>query len=158
MNGMVDRLGRRQACLSAMVGLLLCLRATASFGEPFVTPETIDAYLSSRGSPLAGNGLNFVIHGLAYNVDPRLIVAIAGAETTFGTDMGCNGAFNAWSWFWNDFQCGQSGFGSWEAGIRTVTKFIRESYLDKGLTTIEQIGATYCKEVVKKHASTGCLT
>jgi hypothetical protein len=96
----------------------------------------------------------FVNEGTNYRVDPRLIDAIAGAETTFGT-MTC-GQFNAWNWFWclsaspacsPNERCARSSFPSWDYGIRTVTKFIRKRYLDLGLTTIERIGKKYCSEV-----------
>jgi membrane-bound lytic murein transglycosylase B len=46
--------------------------------------------------------LIFIDNGIEFDVDPRLVIAIAGAETTFGTNMGCNAVFNAWSWFWTE--------------------------------------------------------
>jgi len=58
--------------------------------------------LRGKHSPLAEHGSIFIDNGIEFDVDPRLVIAIAGAETTFGTNMGCNAVFNAWSWFWND--------------------------------------------------------
>src|SRR4029453_7493299 len=43
---------------------------------------TIDAYLRRQGSPLAGMGSAFVYAGAKYGVDPALLVAIAGGEST----------------------------------------------------------------------------
>ncbi len=69
--------------------------AAASTGFPTVsgTVPTIDAnlsgrldsYLASKGSPLAGLGNAFVYYGSQTGVDPRFLVAISGAETSFGT-------------------------------------------------------------------------
>lgn len=45
----------------------------------------IDRYLAGKRSPLAGLGGVFVRESAAVGVDPRLLVAISGAETSFGT-------------------------------------------------------------------------
>ena len=60
---------------------------------------SINAYLRSKHSPLAGLGSDFYYAGLTYNVDPRLLVALAGAETGFGKTLnesiaGKNNVFN----------------------------------------------------------------
>lgn len=43
----------------------------------------IDAYLAAKSSPLAGLGEAFVASGARHGVDPRFLVAISGAETSF---------------------------------------------------------------------------
>lgn len=83
----------------AIFGLVLFSVVLTSFGEPFISPSEIDIYLLGKSSPLADHGSVFVNNGLKFDVDPRLVIAIAGAETTFATNMGCNAPFNAWSWF-----------------------------------------------------------
>ena len=45
----------------------------------------LDAYLAQQGSPLAGLGTVFVTQAQTVGLDPRLLVAISGAETSFGT-------------------------------------------------------------------------
>jgi hypothetical protein len=47
--------------------------------------SSIDSFLTSKGSPLAGYGSWFVSVGEMDNVDPRLLVAIAGNESGYGT-------------------------------------------------------------------------
>ncbi len=115
-------------------------------GGPPVSAEALNSYLQDQGSPLAGEGRVFIQEGKEWNVDPRLIVGIAGAESSFGTHICAD--FNAWNWFWNiGLPCIESPFVSWEEGIKTVTQKIRTSYFDdRGLSTIPAIGGTYCAE------------
>ena len=89
---------------------------------------------------------SLVSAGLTYNVDPRLIVAIAGAESTFGTNwVDCPpSGFNAWSWLYNNHSCPASPFSSFADGIQTVTQAIRTGYLDMYLTSIPLIASIYC--------------
>ena len=46
----------------------------------------IDHYLEEQGSPAAGSGHLFVESGEKHQVDPLLLLAIAGHETVFGTE------------------------------------------------------------------------
>lgn len=115
--------------------------AVSTASEPEVSAETINERLSRFR--LAGRGAVFVQKGAEFGIDPRLIAAIAGAETTFGNRL-C-GTFNAWNWFWNG-TCAASPFESFERGIHTVSKFMVKSYLRKGYTTIPLIGTKYCAE------------
>ena len=97
---------------------------TAFFGH------RIDEYLSLRGSPLAGYGMNFAREGRRYGVCPFLLVALTAAESTFATDgylsrnnhnaWGMKGpnktglyAVNGWMW-WPD----------WESAIAGAAYFI----------------------------------
>src|SRR5882724_2616305 len=108
----------------------------------------IDNYLNgvhptNNQRPLAGHGTNFTSEGATYNVDPRFIVAISGAETTFGA-FTCS-EDNAFNWFWNPGTgCHQSPFDTWDSGIHTVSHYMQKSYLLKGYTSIPLIGARYC--------------
>lgn len=107
-------------------------------GGPPVSAESIDRYLESKGSPLAGSGAAFLQSGVEHEVDPRLVVAIAGAESFFGVTT-C-AAHNAWGWGCptRPFQ-----FRSWAEGIETVTVGLREGYLDDGLESIGEIHLRY---------------
>lgn len=107
-----------------------------------LTAEDVDTYLDGKSSPLVGAGVVLVQQGSAWNVDPRLVIAIAGAESTFGNRV-C-GENNAWNWF-HGRTCANSPFDSWSSGAATITKYLRLSYLNKGMTTVETIGARYCQ-------------
>lgn len=113
--------------------------------------DKLDRYLSGKQSPIRERGAVFVERGQKWDVDPRLIVAISGAESSFGRKI-C-GDFNAWNWFWcyavgtcEGHPCQNSPFDSWDKGIYTVTKFMRRSYLNKGYTSIPLIRQKYCIE------------
>jgi hypothetical protein len=112
--------------------------------EPIVDKHRIDERLAK--TKLAGLGETFLAEGSRFQVDPRLVVSIAGAESSFGRHI-CT-PFNAWNWFWEG-PCppfGRSPFVSWDRGVFIVSKFLRKSYLLKGYTTIPSIGTKYCAE------------
>lgn len=98
----------------------------------------IDQYLTSKGSPMAGQGFFFVLSGQRYGIDPRLVAAIAGAESSFGQQL-C-GSYNAWGW-----SCPNSPaqFSSWAEGIERVNRGLRIGYLDSGLTSVVTIHQKY---------------
>jgi hypothetical protein len=100
-----------------------------------VNAKQIDRYLRSKGSPLAGQGAAFVQAQRKYRVPAKLLVAIAGAESSFGRHL--SGSYNAWGW-------GPGiDFGSWGEAINTIARGLRENYLNAGLRSIPQIGGKY---------------
>ena len=59
--------------------------------------EVINAYLARRRSPLAGYGANFAREGRRYGINPYLLVALTGKESTFATDGSLSRTnHNAW--------------------------------------------------------------
>jgi len=101
----------------------------------------VDDYLRRKDSAMAGIGTALENLARQYNLDPRLVVAISGAESTFGKHV-C-AANNAWNWFHRG-SCPPSTFASYEEGLQHVTKFLRRSYLNKGYTTVALIRQKYC--------------
>lgn len=105
------------------------------------TDEQINQYLTRKESPMSGIGASLVALGREYEVDPRLVVAISGAETTFGKHVCAEN--NAWNWF-HHRTCPQSPFAGYQEGAERVTKFLRLSYLNQGYDSIELIQHKYC--------------
>jgi hypothetical protein len=124
------------------------------------TAANIDQYLAhkpaaSTPSPLVGQGAMFETYGEQFTVDPRLIVAITAAETSYASGK-CHSTpvvstHNAWNWFWceandscGDDVCVHSPFDTWGSGIETVSHFMRSTYLNKGYTNVKLIASKYC--------------
>ena len=141
----------KRRIFSGFILLVMCLvyisqPVGVAYSAPAVSAETIDAYLSSKGSPMVGTGSKFIEFGRIHGVDPRLIVAIAGAESSFGKNN-C-ASYNAWGWmYWDNNGVRKCfPFSSWEAGIDKVSWQIGSSslYFKDGLKTIPDIGRRYC--------------
>jgi hypothetical protein len=130
--------------LLALMLVLVALAATmvlpahAAAATPMPTAAQIDAYLASKASPMAGQGAAFVASGGRWQLDPRLLVAIAGAESSFGK-LTC-ARHNAWGWGCpnNPYQ-----FDSWADGIDAVSKGLRTYYVAEGRTTVALINLKY---------------
>ncbi len=97
----------------------------------------IDELLLGRKSPLARLGAFFVVFGEEYGVDGRLVVAIAGAETSFGTDPNSGTdittGHNAWGYGPHHV------FPTWREAILVVTRDLGVNYVAQGLDTIAEI-------------------
>jgi prophage tail gpP-like protein len=107
-----------------------------------ITATKIDSYLKSKSnSPLSGFGNEHVASGKKHNVDPRLIVAISGAETSFATDPNAAAGIavhNAWGMF--DDHSNNIPYSSWPEGIEaTAANLGGPTYIGGGLTTVAQI-------------------
>lgn len=134
------------ACLAACIANVPVTAATGlDYSPTSPNASQIDEYLARKNSPMAGLGSLLSGYAQDYDVDPRLVVAIAGAETTFGLHT-CAGN-NAWNWF-HHRTCPQSPFTSYQEGAERVTRFLRLSYINRGYDTIELIRYKYC--------ATGC--
>lgn len=119
----------------------IMLMPNASWASAAPAPPTayqIDAYLASKSSPMAGQGAAFVASGGRWQLDPRLLVAIAGAESAFGK-ITC-APYNAWGWGCPN---GPYTFNSWADGIDTVAEGLRTNYLSEGRTTVALINLKY---------------
>lgn len=118
-----------------------------SSGMIFFDFETADArpviirqYLEKYHSPLSPYADYIFSVSQKYNLDYRLVVAIAQQESNLGKKIP-PGTYNAWGW--GIHSQGTLGFSSWEEGIEAVARGLREDYLDKGFVSLEQIAARY---------------
>ena len=102
--------------------------------------EIIKQYLSKYNSPLLPFSGLIVSVADEYQIDFRLITAIAQKESNV-----CKvippGSYNCWGW--GIHSEGSLGFGSYEEGIRTVTAGIAKDYVAKGYDTVEKIMSKY---------------
>jgi hypothetical protein len=103
-------------------------------------PVIIRQYLEKHRSPLVPQADYFFEIAKKYNLDYRLLVAIAQQESNLGKKIP-EGTYNAWGW--GIHSRGTLGFSSWEEGIETVARGLREDYLNKGFVGLEQIAARY---------------
>jgi hypothetical protein len=94
-------------------------------------------------TPMAGTQPTLVTTAYAWNVDPRLVLAIGNTESHNGLDGGtCVSRHNAWGWGGGPPNC--TTFTTWDSGVATVTAGLRSQFLNQGLTTIDAINGVYC--------------
>lgn len=100
----------------------------------------IQKIFKKYNSPLGPYAPFYVEYADKYNIDWKLLPAISGLESYFGT-MLIPGTYNAYGW-----GGGYIYFKSWEDGIAAVTKSLREDYMNKwGAKTVWDIGPIYAE-------------
>ena len=103
-------------------------------------PQIVGKYLERYNSPLIPYANLTVQTADQYSLDFRLITAIAQQESNL-----CKiippGSYNCWGW--GITSVGTLGFDSYEEGIKTVSKGLRDNYLNKGYSTVEEIMSKY---------------
>lgn len=104
-----------------------------------IETKILTGYLSQFNSPLQYHAQDFVDAAKTHNVDWKLVPAIAGVESTFGKFI--PGGYNAWGWGVYGTQA--IYFTSWRDGIFTVTKGLKENYINKGLTDPYSMNTIY---------------
>ena len=133
------------AVLAAIVPCVFASPASAVIG-----PSQIDAFLLGHGSPLAGEGRTFCEAGRRNGVDPAFLVAISGAESSFGQYLFSSGpgtaTCNAFNWFYAPTRAG-SAFTSWDQAIETVAAGLRGPlYYGAGRYAVGAIAPVYCPQ------------
>ena len=103
-------------------------------------PELVREYLNRYGSVLSPLSPLIVEIADRYSLDYRLVTAIAQQESNL-CKLIPPGSFNCWGW--GIHSQGTLGFSSYEQGIETVSKGLKEEYIDKGFVTIEEIMSKY---------------
>ncbi len=99
-------------------------------------------FLESYDSPLAADAATFVAEADKYNLDWKLVAAIAGVESTFGKQIP-TGSYNSWGW--GVFTGAADGvhFKDWAQGIAVVSEGLRKNYIDRGARDIYDMGWIY---------------
>ncbi len=89
-----------------------------------ISVERVRAYLERKGSPLVPYAEDFVVAGIDNDVDPRVVIAIAGAESTFGKrQLG----HNAWGWGAST-TAAMKRWPDWSTSIHEYTAALGERY------------------------------
>jgi hypothetical protein len=137
------------AALAVALLALLAVAAPASAASG-LDAAAIDAFLATQGSPMSGCGATFVAEGADHGVDPAFLVAVAGAESSFGLYLYSSGGdqaeYNAFNWFYAA-TWPEADFGSWDAAIAAVAAGIAgDLYYGSGLFSVAEIGPRYCPD------------
>ncbi len=96
-------------------------------------------YLAQYDSPLQYNAQDFIDAANTYSLDWKMVAAISGVESTFGKQI--PGGYNGWGWGVYGNQA--IFFNSWKEAIYTISKGLKENYIDKGLTEPYSINKVY---------------
>jgi hypothetical protein len=91
-----------------------------------------------RGSPMADSVEALVDTAQRHGIDPRIMVAIAGQESEFGTTNPESLRNNPFGFFWNGDS--NSPFDSWEEGYERVATRLSEMINDQGFTSVFELG------------------
>lgn len=117
---------------------------TASVGDDVEASdargEIVKQYLEEYKSPLVPYADFIVQEADLYSLDYRLITAIAQQESNLCKVIPPS-SYNCWGW--GIHSEGTLGFNSYQQGIDEVSKGLREEYLDKGYSTVEEIMSKY---------------
>jgi hypothetical protein len=110
----------------------------------------IDAFLVEHGSPMAGTGDTFVAAAESHGIDPSFLVAIAGAESSFGqllySQDGDQCTYNAFNWFYGP-TWPTSDFTSWDEAIDRVAAGLGgDLYYGSSLYSVDEIAPKYCPD------------
>lgn len=103
--------------------------------------KILESFLEIYSSPLAPYADSFTKNADKYNLDWRLVASISGVESTFGKRIPYN-SYNGWGW--GIYGNNVIYFSSWEDGIETVSRGLRENYINKWRTeNVYEIGRIY---------------
>ena len=143
---------RQHAVAGFATGFLVLLLCVVLPATAHATPDAarIDALLSEHASPMQGLGATFVAEGAEHGIDPAFLVAIAGAESSFGaylySENGDVCLYNAFNWFYGP-TWPESDFSSWADAIAAVAEGLSGSlYYGSGLYSVSAIAPRYCPE------------
>ncbi len=94
-------------------------------------------FLKKNSSPMANDATKLIKIADKYNLDWKLLPAIAGVESQYG-NMIPSGSYNPYGW-----NNGKAYFQNWSDASETVASGIRTRYVSTGLVTPYIIGPSY---------------
>ncbi len=99
--------------------------------------QSLKRFLEKYDSPLAPDSDHIVSVSDKHGIPWTWIPAISGVESTFCKAISYN-SFNCWGWANGDFR-----FKNYEDAVSTITKSLKERYVERGADTIEKIAPIY---------------
>ena len=131
---------------AALAGALTLAPAAAAAPDA----AALDTFLAQHASPMTGTGATFIREGEEHGVSPVFLVAIAGAETSFGEFLYSEGGdqctYNAFNWFYGP-TWPTSDFTSWDEAIARVAEGLGGPlYYGSGLYSVDAIAPKYCPD------------
>lgn len=106
--------------------------------------EKLQIFLESYNSPMTEDAEAFIKYADKYNLDWKLVVAIAGVESWYGQKIPAT-SYNAWGY--GVYGTNVRYFTSWEDGIETVSRDLRVKYMDTwGAKDVYGIGNRYAAD------------
>jgi hypothetical protein len=104
-------------------------------------------------SPMLPFTSSFIQTADTYQIDFRMIPAIAMCESNLGARMPSKDSFNAWGIAVYTGQQNGKVFNDWPHAIDWVGKYIREKYYNRSITDLVEIGAIWAPPSVAKENS-----
>ena len=99
--------------------------------------QILKDYLAKHNSPLENSAQDFIDAADKYQLDWKLVVSISGVESTFGKRIpgGHDPLYTSYNgWGWGVYGNNVLKFKSWREAIFTISKGLKENYVDKGYT------------------------
>jgi len=103
----------------------------------------LSKFLLQHGSPMAEYAEYIVDRAEHYNIDYRLVPAIAMCESNAGKRMPSKDSYNAWGISVETGEISGAKFPNWLYAIDWVSRYLKEKYYAKGITDLLDIGAIY---------------
>ncbi len=104
-------------------------------------------------SPMLPYANQFVTTADTYQLDFRLIPAIAMCESNLGTRIPTKDSYNAWGIAVYTGQQSGKKFNDWEHAIDWVGSYIREKFYNRAITDLLEIGAIWAPPSVSNENS-----
>lgn len=102
-------------------------------------------------APLVPHAETFITAAETHDLDWRLLPSIACLESSCGNAIPWRGNTPSYNPFgWGVYGNQAYGFNGWDDAIHTVAKGIKTGYIDKGLTTPEEIEAVYTPSSIER--------
>lgn len=140
----------------ASAGTSQILGATITAGD--ARTLLLSSFLEKNKSPMAPYANLIVSEADKNDIDFRLVPAIAMCESNLGKHMPKKNEYNFAGIAVYTGQIEGKAFDSWEHAIEWVSSYIKSRYYDRGLVTLQDIGAVWAPpSVAKGHSWANCV-